>query len=264
MGEGLWYGAVGALAGLVGGMFGLGGGVVLVPALFLLYAWQGFPSQVIPIVAVATSMATIAVTAAASAWAHWRLGSLDWRVTRLLLPGVVLGSVVGSWLAGNLPVSWFQSLFAAYLIAVAWRLLRPQPNSSQVRLPPKPFLMTGVGGGIGMLSAMLGIGGGTLTVPFLVRCSFPMQVAVAVSSALGLPIALAGTLSYILLGWDASNLPRDSLGYVYLPAFFGIVVTSMVTAPVGAWLAHRLPTDFLKRGFALILMLMAFRILYGR
>lgn len=256
------YGAAGALAGLVAGLFGLGGGVVLVPALWFLFAWQGFPPQFIPVAAVATSLATIVVTAVASVWTHLRLGSLDWNAVGRLLPGVVLGSMFGAWLAERLPGDWLKTLFAVYLLVVAGQMIwrwQPKPGAAQ----PRSWIMLGAGGAIGTLSAMLGIGGGTLTVPFLVRCAFPMRVAVAVSSACGLPIALAGTLGYAVLGWDAPNLPPGSIGYVYLPAFFSIVATSILTAPLGAWLAYRLSAEVLKCLFALGLVLISLKILYG-
>lgn len=262
---GLWqlplYAAAGALAGLGGGLFGLGGGVVLVPALWFLYAWQGFPPQFVPIAAVATSLATIPLTAAASAWAHWRLGSLDWRLTLRLLPGLVLGAVCGAWLANYLPAHQLRALFAGYLLVVAVQMSGLGPKAGKIRLGSRGWF--GVGGGIGALSAMLGIGGGTLTVPFLVWGGVPIRVAVAVSSACGLPIALAGTLSYALLGLSAPDLPPGSLGYVYLPAFFGIVATSVLTSPLGAKLAHRLPAKALKRLIALSLAVIGVKLLYG-
>ncbi len=257
-----WYGAAGALAGLVAGLFGLGGGVVLVPVLLFLFARQGFPPQCIPIAAVATSLATVVVTAAASVWAHQRLGSLDWNAVGRLLPGIVLGSMFGAWLAERLPGGWLKTLFAVYLLVVAGQMIRrwqPEPGAAQ----PRSWIMLGAGGAIGTLSAMLGIGGGTLTVPFLIRCACPMRVAVAVSTACGLPIALAGTLSYTVLSWDAPDLPPGSIGYVYLPAFFGIVATSILTAPFGARLAHRLSAEVLKRLFAGVLVLISLKILYG-
>ncbi len=254
------YAAIGALAGLVAGLFGLGGGVVVVPALLLLFAWQGFPAQWIPIAAVATSLAAMVVTAAASVWAHVKLGSLNWYAVNRLLPGVVLGSMVGAWLAERLPGSWLKTGFAIYLLVVAGQMIGSfQPKSGEAQ--PSAWLMLGAGGAIGTLSAILGIGGGTLTVPFLVWGGFSMQAAVAVSSVCGFPIALAGTLSYAVLGWNTPNLPPGNLGYVYLPAFFGIASTSLLTAPLGARLAYRLPGKVLKRWFAGVLILISLRIL---
>nr|BAL54114.1 hypothetical conserved protein [uncultured Gammaproteobacteria bacterium] len=256
------YGAAGALAGLVAGLFGLGGGVVLVPALLFLYAWQGFPPESIPVAAVATSLATVAVTAAASAWAHHKLGSLDWQAVWRLAPGVVLGSGGGAWLAERLPGGWLKTLFAAYLLAVAAQMVRGFPSPAG-QAPPRLWVYGGAGSLIGALSAMLGIGGGTLTVPFLLWSGFPIRRAVAVASALGVPIALAGTLSYALLGLNAPSLPPGSLGYVYLPAFSAISAASLVTAPMGARLAHRLPSEVLKRLFALSLALIGLKLWYG-
>ncbi|WP_022948107.1 sulfite exporter TauE/SafE family protein [Methylohalobius crimeensis] len=258
----LLYAAAGGLAGLTAGLFGLGGGVVLVPALLYLFAWQGFPPPYIPVAAVATSLATIMVTAIVSIGAHHRLGSLDWRAASRLFPGIVIGSLFGAWLADQLPGDWLKTVFAVYLLGVAMQMLwrwRPAPAVTQ----PQPWLLTGVGGAIGTLSAMLGIGGGTLTVPFLVKCAYPMRVAVAVSSACGFPIALAGTIAYGILGWEVADLPSGSAGYVYLPAFFGIIAASMLTAPLGARLAHRLPAETLRQLFAGVLILIGGKVLYG-
>ena len=254
------YVLCGGAAGLLAGLFGLGGGVILVPALLWLFAWQGFPAETIVVTAVATSLATIVVTGLSSALAHHRLGSLDWPVTMSLLPGIVVGAIAGAWLAEQLPGGWLKTAFAVYLLIVAlqmgWRW-QPKPGAR----PPRPVWLTSAGGVIGMLAAMLGIGGGTLTVPLLVRWALSMRSAVAVSSAAGLPIAAAGTVSYGVLGWDAPGLPPGSLGYVYLPAFLGIVSTSTLAAPVGARLAHRLPSRTLKRLFAVILILIAVKML---
>jgi len=256
------YVLCGAVAGILAGLFGLGGGIVLVPALLFLFAWQGFPPQTIAVTAVATSLATIVVTGLSSTLAHHRLGSLHWETAKRMLPGIVVGAVAGAWVADQLPQKWLVSVFALYLLAVAtqmgWRW-QPRPGAQS----PKPSLVAGAGGGIGLLAAMLGIGGGTLTVPLLVRWAYPMRTAVAVSSACGLPIALSGTVSYGVLGWDTPGLPPGSLGYVYLPAFLGIVASSTLVAPVGARLAHRVPAGVLKRLFAVILIGIALRILYA-
>ncbi len=255
------YVVCGAIAGLLAGLFGLGGGIILVPALLFLFAWQGFPTQTIVVTAVATSLATIVVTGLSSTLAHHRLGSLQWEVVKRLLPGIVLGAVGGAWLAEQMPADWLATIFALYLLAVAIQMgWRWQPNPGG---KPKPSWLTAAGGAIGMLAAMLGIGGGTLTVPLLVRWAYPMRTAVAVSSASGLPIAAAGTVSYGVLGWDTPGLPPGSLGYVYLPAFFGIVASSILIAPLGAALAHRLPAQRLKQMFAAILVVIAIRILYA-
>ncbi len=254
------YVIAGAAAGLLAGLFGLGGGVILVPVLLWLFAWQGFPAETIAVTAVATSLATIVVTGLSSVLAHHRLGSLDWTVARALLPGIVGGAVAGAWVADRLPGAWLETTFALYLLLVAFQMVwrwQPRPGSR----PPGAGWLAGAGGVIGLVAAMLGIGGGTLTVPLLVRWALPMRTAVAVSSAAGLPLAAAGTASYGLLGWDTPGLPPGSLGYVYLPAFLGIVATSTLTAPLGAKLAHRLPAGTLKRLFAVILALIALRIL---
>ncbi|HHJ39355.1 MAG TPA: sulfite exporter TauE/SafE family protein [Methylothermaceae bacterium] len=253
---------LGGLAGLLAGMFGLGGGIILVPILLLFFSWQHFPAEFVPIMAVATSLATIIPTAISSVQAHHRLGSLDWVSAKQLVPAIIIGAFVGAWMADKMPGIWLKILFAGYLIVVAmqmaWRW-RPDPGKGQ---PSSPLLF-GSGVVIGTLASMLGIGGGTLTVPLLVKFSYPMRTAVAVSSFCGLPIALAGTVGYGWLGWDQTGLPSGSFGYVYLPAFVGITLASIMTAPIGAKLSHQLPAETLKRAFAGLLLLIGLKILYG-
>ncbi|MGR9053424.1 MAG: sulfite exporter TauE/SafE family protein, partial [Gammaproteobacteria bacterium] len=214
----------GALAGLLAGLFGIGGGVVLVPILALLFAAHGFPSENIMIMAVATSLATIVITSSASILAHHRLGSLVWRKVFRLAPGIMLGSALGAAAADSISADVLRHIFAAYLCWVGVQMalqIAPAEGSKRSANLDWPVAI-----GIGILSALLGIGGGTLTVPYLVKCRYPMRNAVAISSACGLPIAVAGTVSYALLGRAQVGLPEGSLGYVYLPAFVGIIMFS--------------------------------------
>lgn len=252
---------LGAFAGLIAGLFGVGGGLVLVPFLVWLYEGIGFDKELIMIMAVATSLATIIVTSIASGFAHHRLGALHWQTVYRLAPGILAGAAMGSLIADSLPSGALRIVFAGFLIYVALRMgFRIQPESGH--LAPKPVWLAGAGGVIGAVSAILGIGGGTLTVPFLVKCNYSMRHAVAISSACGLPIAVSGTVGYVILGWGNTGLPEWSLGYIYLPAFFGIIALSAPLAPVGAKLAHQLPAQRLKRCFAVLLLFMAVKMVW--
>ncbi|MGX2042141.1 sulfite exporter TauE/SafE family protein [Methylocaldum sp. MU1018] len=246
------YLAFGSLAGVLSGLFGIGGGVVIVPFLIWFFSERGFPSDAVMIMAVATSLATIVVTSVSAVYAHHRLGAVRWDAVFRLAPGILAGSVIGSIIADRLPAHGFKLIFALFLLYVAGRILIDAKPESGAGRAVNGWLYPSAGLGIGAVSSILGIGGGTLSVPFLVKYRFPIRNAVAVSSACGFPIAVAGSLTDIVLGWEKPALPAWSLGYVYLPAFAGIVATSIPFAPVGAKLAHRLPTRRLRRMFAAV------------
>jgi uncharacterized membrane protein YfcA len=245
--------AFGCLAGVLSGLFGVGGGAVLVPFLVWQFGRQGFPEGTLMVAAVATSLATIVVTGTSSMLAHHRRGAVHWPTVAQLLPGILLGSLAGSSIAERLPVEVFKVVFAAFLIIIAVRMLMAGRHHGE-RPRPGRLGMASAGAGIGTASTIVGIGGGSLTVPFLERRRYSIREAVAISSALGVPIALAGTAGYVLLGWDYRGLPEHSLGYVYWPAAAAIVAGSVPFAPLGASLAHRLPTARLKHWFAVVLI----------
>ena len=250
----------GVFAGFLAGLFGIGGGLVLVPFFIWLFTRQGFAENHVMIMAVATSLATIIVTSISSVLAHNRLGSVLWKVVFKLVPGILAGALVGALIADYLPETSLKTIFALFLLMVCLQMaFQLKPVAGELQFNSVYYVIAG--SLIGILSAILGIGGGTLTVPLLLKYHFPMRNAVAISSACGLPIAIAGTLSYALLGWQQTNLPDGSVGYIYLPAFFAIIVTTIITAPLGAVLANRLPTPQLKRYFSVLLFIVAIRLL---
>ncbi|WP_340122865.1 sulfite exporter TauE/SafE family protein [Methylobacter svalbardensis] len=252
---------LGAVGGSMAGLFGIGGGLIIVPVLALLFAAQGFPSELIMIMSVATSLATIIFTSISSVLAHHRLNSVLWDKVLALGPGIMVGAAIGAVVADHLSGGVLRVIFIIYLLGVGIQMalqIKPKPGQQQ----PSKTLDLGAAGLIGLLSSLLGIGGGTLTVPFLVHFQMPMRNAVAVASACGLPIAVVGTIGYAILGKDALQLPDWSLGYIYMPSFLGIVLTSMYTAPIGAKLAHKLPAEKLKRYFSLLLFVMAAKLIW--
>jgi uncharacterized membrane protein YfcA len=258
----LIYLSLGAVAGTVAGLLGVGGGLIIVPVLALVYAHLGVTEAVIMHLAIGTSLATIVMTSLSSVRAHHRRGAVLWPVVWRLTPGIVLGALLGAWLADALQSLWLQRFFGVFELAVAVLMaagLKPAPH----RALPGAVGMVGAGGVIGTISAIVGIGGGTLTVPFLSWCNVAMRNAVATSAACGLPIAVAGAVGFILTGLDARGLPPWSSGYVYWPAFLGIVLASVAFAPLGAALAHRLPAAGLKRAFAILLVVIGIRFLLG-
>lgn len=251
----------GGFAGLLAGLFGIGGGLVLVPFLIWLFPRYGFGENFAAIMAVATSLATIIITSISSVIAHHRLGSVLWQSVFRLVPGIIIGAVLGAMIADYLPAKTLKMIFAAFLFYVGIQMaLKLKPKSDGYN--QTKVLSTFAGALVGIISAILGIGGGTMIVPFLVKCNLAMRNAVAVSSACGIPIAIAGTISYAILGMEKTGLPENSLGYVYLPAFLGIVVTSTLMAPVGAKLAYRLPTEAFSRYFSVLLFVVAMKLVW--
>ena len=251
---------LGVAAGLTAGLFGIGGGLVIVPVLAVLFSGQGFPAELVMVMSVATSLATIIFTSLSSVLAHHRLGSVLWGKVFGLGPGIMVGAAVGAVVADYISADVLRFIFVIFLVYVGVQMafqLQPKPGE----IKQSKGLDFGVTGVIGLVSSILGIGGGTLIVPFLVYCQYSMRNAVAVASACGLPIAVAGTVSYAVLGWNALQLPEWSLGYIYVPSFLGIVLTSIYTAPIGAKLAHKLPAEKLKRYFSLLLFVMAAKLM---
>lgn len=261
MAELVSYLLLGSVAGLLAGLLGVGGGLVIVPVLAWLFLRAELAPALLMHLAIGTSLATIVLTSLSSVWAHHRHGAVLWWAVRRLLPGIVLGVALGVALADKLPGETLRLIFGLFELAVAVQMGLNLSAAPQRSLPGR-WGMGAVGSLIGLVSAVIGIGGGTLSVPFLQWCNVPMRQAVATSAACGLPIALAGAVGYLLAGWNIPALPSWSSGYIYWPAFAGIVIASVLFAPLGARLAHRLPTVVLKRFFALFLAFLGLRMLW--
>lgn len=256
------YLATGALAGFFAGLLGVGGGVIVVPVLAMLFAGQGFPAREVLHLALGTSMAAILFTAASSLRAHHAHRAVLWPVLRRLTPGILLGTSLGAYLAAFLSSRTLSVGFVAFMLFVAGQMLaerRPQPGRG---LPGWSGLSL-AGGVIGAVSSLVAIGGGALTVPFLIWCNVSPRQAIGTSAAVGLPVAVGGTLGYVWNGWGHAGLPAGSFGFVYLPALAVILIASVLTAPLGARLAHRLPVRVLRRVFAGLLLLLSAKMLWS-
>lgn len=254
------YLATGAFAGVLAGLLGVGGGLVIVPILALSFATQGIAHEVQMHLAVGTSLATIIFTSLSSVYAHHQRGAVAWPVFWTITPGIIIGALAGAWLARAIPTLSLRTLFGLFELLVAVQMalgLKPAAH----RGLPAWFGISGAGIVIGAVSALVGIGGGTLSVPFLLWCNVTIQRAIATSAAIGLPIALAGTIGFVISGWGHDKLPAWSSGYLYWPALLGIVTASVLFAPLGARLTHALPALMLKRLFALLLLGLALRML---
>jgi len=250
--EFLLYLLLGACAGVLAGLFGVGGGMIIVPVLVFSFTLQGFDPQVLTHLAVGTSLASIIFTSMNAVREHHRKGAVRWQIFTWMTVGILIGAGFGAITAEAISGPHLQKIIGVFAMLVALQLaLDFKPKASRT-VPGKVGL--GLAGTVvGWASAIFGIGGGSLTVPFLTWRSVPMQQAVATSSACGLPIALVSALSFMILGWQDPLLPPHSLGFVYLPALLGIALTSMIFARFGARLAHRLSPRLLKRLFAALL-----------
>ncbi len=260
----LWllaYLALGAFVGVVAGLLGIGGGMMMVPFLAILFQAQGFPFETKMQVILATSMATIIFTAISSVRAHHAKKAVNWQAVWAMSPGILLGALIGTRIVSMLSTRFLMIFFTVFLFYTGTQmLLNFKPKASRT-LPGRGGLFV-AGLVVGVLSALVGAGGGFFSVPFLTWCNVAIHNAVGTSAALGFPIALFTTIGNVFNGWNMPNVPQPSLGYVYLPALVGISITSMMTAPFGARLAHKLPVATLKRIFAVILYLLALRMLY--
>ena len=249
------YALLGVFAGVIAGLLGVGGGLIVVPILVALYSLQNFPAELTMQLAVGSSLATIVFTSLSSMRAHHRRGAVDWLITAQLSAGIMLGAWLGGVLAQWLGGVLLALLFGLFELAVAVQMGFGRPPAAH-RQAPGPARNASAGVLIGALSALLGIGGGTLTVPYLVWHNVGVRQAVGTSSACGLPIALVGALGFVLVGRGVDGLPPGSTGFVYWPAVAAISVTSVASAPLGARLAHRLDQASLKRLFALFIGLL--------
>ena len=254
------YLVLGALTGVLAGLFGIGGGAVMVPVLTVLFAAQGFAPDYVVHLALGTSMAAIVPTSIASLRAHHQPGAVLLPAVQGLAPGILLGTFAATFLAAYLsprPLAIFFCLFMTYVAAQMILNRKPSPS----RELPGFVGLSGVGAGIGGISALVAIGGGTMTVPFLTWCNVRLQTAIGTSAAVGLPIALAGSMGYMLNGWGTASLPQLTLGFVYWPAVIAMAAARFFTAPVGARLAHRLQVATLKKLFAGLVILLALQML---
>lgn len=252
--------SMGALAGITAGLLGIGGGIIIVPVLVMVFQHQEVDASVLMHVAIGTSLATIVITSLSSIRAHQKHGAIDWAVFRTITPGILVGALLGSVIADAINGELLRNLFIGFMFIVAVQMSRGMATKAHRTLPAKTGML-GTGVLIGIVSAIMGIGGGALSVPFLTWCNVQVRKAVATSASIGLPIAVAGTLGFIVNGWDSAARPEWSIGYVNIPAFLGIIVASVLSAPLGAKLAHKIPPLMLKRIFAVFLVVVGIRMI---
>lgn len=248
---------LGTVVGFLAGLLGIGGGMMMVPVLTFIVTQRGVAPAMAVKMAIATSMATILFTSLSSVRAHHRLGAVRWPVARALAPGIIVGGLVSG--AGAFALLKGHALaigFSAFLVYTAVQMLldrKPSPS----RALPGPVGLAGVGACIGFASALVGAGGAFIAVPFMTWCNVPPRHAVGTASALGFPIALAGTAGYVVSGWGLPPALPGASGYLYLPALAIVALASVALAPLGARTAQRIDVALLKRFFALLLLVLA-------
>ncbi|MDR3174954.1 MAG: sulfite exporter TauE/SafE family protein [Desulfovibrio sp.] len=252
---------IGCFVGVLAGLLGVGGGTVIVPIIIYSFNMKGISGDFVHYMALGTSLATIMCTSISSLLGHHRKKAVLWDVVKQITPCILLGTFFGSKIAVYMPIVPLKLFFIFFLIYAGTSMflnVKPKPSRSI----PGFAGNSAAGGIIGIVSSFVGIGGGSLSVPYLTWCNVPTHQAIGTSAAIGFPIALAGALGYVVSGQGVEGLPGPHLGYIYLPAFFGIAIASVCTAPVGVRLSHSLPVPKLKRAFAVLLFTMAAQMLY--
>lgn len=252
------YAMTGLLAGFLAGYLGIGGGLVLVPVLSFLFSRDPAIAHIAVQMAVATSLSTMLFTSMSSILSHHKRGAIIWRLVRQLAPGLLVGALLGSVIADRIGNTALGYVFGVFALLVSLQMFFGGRNLGDRPLPGS-LVTNATGTFIGALSSLLGIGGGSLTVPWLLWHGQQVQKSIATAAACGYPIAIAGTLGFILLG--GQQTPDNSLGYVHLPALAGVAVFSVFGAPLGAAAVHRSSPLLAKRFFAVFLLVVAAKML---
>ncbi len=250
------YAALGVFVGFFSGLLGIGGGSMIVPVLGLTFVAFAFsPDQVLHL-SLGTSLAAMIVATASSTREHYRHGAVRWDIVKGLAPGIAIAGLASGFIARALPLTFLKVFFLGFMGYVAYQIifgLKPKPGHAM----PGPVATAAVGAAIGGLSALAGVGGAMLSVPFMMYCNLSFHHAIATSAAISFVVALAGAIGFVGAGLAEPGLPPWSVGYVYIPAFVGISLTSIFLAPVGARVAHRMPVANLKKVFAVFLLILA-------
>lgn len=253
--------ALGAATGLLSGLLGLGGGVFMVPALYFIFEYMGFEHENLMHLVIGTSLATMVANSAISTWSHHKKKAVTWSMTKHLLPGCIIGCIVGVATAEFLPSEFLARIFGVIITLISLYYLIPNIPQFSIHNPSTTTL-TVSGGALGFLSSLLGIGGGTIAVPLLISFKMHVRNAVATSSSFTFFTSLIGTIGYLSIGWRESFFP-NSFGFIYLPAFLVMTVGSMLFAPLGVKLAHFLPSKALKLIYSIVLCLIGVTMIFS-
>ena len=256
----LLYFLLGTSSGVLAGLFGIGGGIIIIPTFFYIFSYLGFAEEILSHMVLGSSLGVIVFSSLSSTFSHHSKGAVNWKLIKVVVPSIVIGSSLGGITAGYLESSTLQGLVSLFLVVASIQLIFEFPPPSQ---NPKTNLVGPViaGGGIGWLSGVFGIGGGIFSVPYFYHRGLTMMNAIGTSAACGIPIALAGSISYMVIGFENINLPNNSIGYIYLPATLIVGLMSSITAKYGVNIAHRMKQKKLRIAFAFLVMIMALNLL---
>ena len=252
----------GSLAGIMAGMLGIGGGIILVPPLVFVFDLMQVSEVVIPHLAIGTSLATIIATSLSSAKAHFKRGSVDHQLLKYSIIPTSLGAGSGGLVAGSLSGGVLAMIFGFMAVVVSVRMMIPSKASNEIDHEPNRFLIGNLTGLTGLISAMVGIGGGAMNVPLMNMLGIKMHQSVGTSASMGFVIALPGTIGFIVSGWENPDLPEFSFGFIHWLAALCICLMTVILAPLGAAISHRLNTKKLKQVFGIFLLVVAMRTLW--
>lgn len=256
---------VGACAGLLAGMFGVGGGALIVPALIFTLDHFNIGRPWITHIAIASSLATIIGTSLSSSWSHNKNHNVEWNILKRMVIGCIIGTIGGSYMTPYIPGIWLKWIFTLFLVYTGSKFILKTNNVTKKQtitttsLPNSIYIF--VGGIIGIFAALVGVGGGILVVPFLKKCGVDMRKAIGTSAAFTLPVAIGGTIGYIISGWNIKELPEYSFGFIYLPAVAAIMLASIPMAKVGVLIGQKLSLNKLIKFFGGFLLLIAIKLI---
>ena len=254
------YFLLGTFSGVLAGLFGIGGGIIIIPTFFFIFSYLGFPNEILSHMVLGSSLGVIIFSSIASTFSHNTKEAVDWKLIQVVAPSIIIGSALGGITASFIESNTLQGLVALFLVVASIQLIfefPPPPQNPQTNLLG-PVV---AGGGIGWLSGVFGIGGGIFSVPYFYHRGLKMMNAIGTSAACGIPIAISGSVSYMIVGINVQNLPDFSIGYVYLPATIIVGITSSLTARFGVNIAHRMKQKKLRIAFAFLVMIMALNLL---
>ena len=256
----LIYFLLGTFSGVLAGLFGIGGGIIIIPTFFYIFSFLEFPEEILSHMVLGSSLGVIVFSSISSTFSHHAKGAVNWSLIKVVAPSIIIGSFLGGLTAGFLESSTLQGLVALFLVVASIQLIFEFPPPPQ---NPQTTLLGPVvaGGGIGWLSGVFGIGGGIFSVPYFYHRGLKMMNAIGTSAACGIPIALAGSISYTIIGFNSNFIPDNSIGYVYLPATIIVGLMSSITAKYGVNIAHRMKQKKLRIAFAFLVMIMALNLL---
>lgn len=253
--------SIGCFVGFIAGMFGLGGGGMLVPILTSIFISMQMPINSVVHIALGTSMCTIIITTYSSFRSQHKKGAVRWDLFRLIAPGVLIGTFLGTFLASKLDSLPLAIIFSIFMFLLSIQMFFSKPTASTTKLfSSKIQFLTGCF--IGGVSSLMSIGGGGLTVPYLSWQNIDIKKAIGTSSSIGFPLAISGTLGYIINGWNETSLESFYLGYVYLPAVFCVAITSYFFAPLGVKMVHKIPSQNAKKLFAILPFFLSIKMIY--